>query len=290
MERSHSRTTNLRNEITRFQQRFSETFTEACDQFKDLLNKCPHDGFSPLHQIDTFYNGLNQSDQDSLNSAAGGNFLTRNTQEALTIIENKSKQVEALVSSMNKPIHSIQEGCETCGGPYPYYECQTADGYTQDSNVPSLEEMMLQHMRSTEAKMQQMQTHNNQQIEQMQNHNNQQIQQLQTHNTQMTNLMGQMQKALQERPQGVLLSITVPNPREDLKVITTLSGMTLAGPSVPSPPSSSSKEVERDLETITDQVLTKSTTRVPPPVVQPSPVSIPSELPTAPASSSVIPE
>ncbi|GJV54652.1 reverse transcriptase domain-containing protein [Tanacetum coccineum] len=86
-----SRTTNLQNEITRFQQRFSETFTEAWDGFKDLLNKCPHHGFSPLHQIDMFYNGLNQSDQDSLNSTAGGNLLTRNTQEALTIIENKSK-------------------------------------------------------------------------------------------------------------------------------------------------------------------------------------------------------
>ncbi|GJV94279.1 reverse transcriptase domain-containing protein [Tanacetum coccineum] len=90
--------------------------------------------------IDTFYNGLSQSDQDSLNSAAGGNLLTRNTQEVLTIIENKSKvrtsrnkplvssasgstsqdaaiialtkHVEALgkhINSMDKPIHSIQD-------------------------------------------------------------------------------------------------------------------------------------------------------------------------------------
>ncbi|GJZ57976.1 reverse transcriptase domain-containing protein [Tanacetum coccineum] len=64
-----SKTTNLRNEITRFQQRFGETFAEAWDRFKDLLNKCPHHGFSPLHQIDTFYNSLNQSEQDSLNSS-----------------------------------------------------------------------------------------------------------------------------------------------------------------------------------------------------------------------------
>ncbi|GKC42506.1 reverse transcriptase domain-containing protein [Tanacetum coccineum] len=76
-----SKTTNLRNEITRFQQRFGETFVEAWDRFKDLLNKCPHYGFSPFHQIDTFYNSLNQSEQDSLNSAAGGNFLNKNTQE-----------------------------------------------------------------------------------------------------------------------------------------------------------------------------------------------------------------
>ncbi|GKG14082.1 hypothetical protein Tco_0351042, partial [Tanacetum coccineum] len=41
----------------------------------------------------------------------------------------------------------------------------------------------------------------------------------------------------------------------------------------PPPPLYSSKEVGRELETITDPVLTKSTTSVPPPVVQPSPAS-----------------
>nr|GEV26298.1 hypothetical protein [Tanacetum cinerariifolium] len=54
--------------------------------------------------------------------------------------------------------------------------------------------------------------------------------------------------------EGVLPSNTVINPREDIKVITTRSGMTLAGPSVSSPPSYSSKEVERDPKTITDQM------------------------------------
>ncbi|GJY72173.1 reverse transcriptase domain-containing protein [Tanacetum coccineum] len=100
--------------------------------------------------------------------------------------------------------------------------------------------------------------------------------------------IGQLTKALQERPQGVLLSNTIPNPREDLKSITTRSGATLAGPSVPPPPLSSFKEVEPEPETITDQVLTESTTSVPPPVVQPSPASTSSELPPAPISSPVI--
>ncbi|GJV77128.1 reverse transcriptase domain-containing protein [Tanacetum coccineum] len=152
-----SKTANLRNEIMRFQQRFGETFAESWDRFKDLLNKCSHHDFSPLHQIDTSYNSLNQSEQDSLNSAVGGNFLTKNTQEALTIIENKSKvqtsrnkphvasasgsstqdahitsltkQVEALLS-LHRPVNSVKNGCETCGGSHAYYECQAAGGYT----------------------------------------------------------------------------------------------------------------------------------------------------------------
>nr|GEV65083.1 hypothetical protein [Tanacetum cinerariifolium] len=86
-----SKTKNLRNEIARFQQRFDESFYEAWDHFNDLLRACPHHGFSELHQLDTFYNALNVNDQDSLNSAAGGNFLDKMPRECLKIIKSKSK-------------------------------------------------------------------------------------------------------------------------------------------------------------------------------------------------------
>nr|GEZ00077.1 reverse transcriptase domain-containing protein [Tanacetum cinerariifolium] len=62
----------------------------------DLVTKfinqaCLHHGFSELHQLDTFYNALNVNDQDSLNFAAGGNFLDKMPRECLKIIESKSK-------------------------------------------------------------------------------------------------------------------------------------------------------------------------------------------------------
>nr|GEY30896.1 reverse transcriptase domain-containing protein [Tanacetum cinerariifolium]GEY30901.1 reverse transcriptase domain-containing protein [Tanacetum cinerariifolium] len=85
------KTTNLRNEITRFQQRFDESFYEAWERFNDLLRACPHHGLSELHQLDTFYNALNINDQNSLNSAAGENFLDKMPRECLKIIESKSK-------------------------------------------------------------------------------------------------------------------------------------------------------------------------------------------------------
>nr|GEV21423.1 reverse transcriptase domain-containing protein [Tanacetum cinerariifolium] len=100
-----------------------------------------------------------------------------------------------------------------------------------------------------------------------------------------TNLQNEIMRFQQrfERPQGVLLSNTVPNPREDIKFITTQSGVTLPRLSVPHPPLSSSKEVEQESETTTDQVLTESTTRVPP-------TSTSSKLPPAHKSSVVVPE
>ncbi|GJY01324.1 hypothetical protein Tco_0359476 [Tanacetum coccineum] len=143
---------------------FEETFNEAWDRFKDLLRACPHHGFTQLHQLDTFYNGLNPSDQDSLNSAAGGNLLERSAQDVLKIIENKSK----VHNSRNKPIVSqvkasnvdsseiasavtsamtamfkqhqvtpapasvkaVEESCVTCGGAHSYRQCPATDGNT----------------------------------------------------------------------------------------------------------------------------------------------------------------
>nr|GEY08362.1 reverse transcriptase domain-containing protein [Tanacetum cinerariifolium] len=137
-----SRTTNVRNEISNFQQRFDESFHEAWDRYKDLLRACPHHGFTKLHQLDTFYNALNPADQDSLNSTAGGNLLERRTQDVLTIIENKSKQTSAVTTSMTAilkqfqatppptSVKSVEEICVTCGGAHTYYRCLTASGNT----------------------------------------------------------------------------------------------------------------------------------------------------------------
>ncbi|GKG04089.1 hypothetical protein Tco_0314476, partial [Tanacetum coccineum] len=70
---------------------------------------------------------------------------------------------------------------------------------------------------------------------------------------------------------GTLPSNIIPNPKGEIKAITTRSGATLAGPSFLPP--SPTKEVDREPETKTDQELTESTNNVPPSVVQPSPDS-----------------
>nr|GEU98820.1 hypothetical protein [Tanacetum cinerariifolium] len=78
-----SRTTNLRNEISNFQQKFDESFHEPWERYKDLFH------------------------QDSLNAAASGNLLAKSPQDDLTIIENKSK----VRNSRSKPITSPVNAC-----------------------------------------------------------------------------------------------------------------------------------------------------------------------------------
>nr|GEX80390.1 reverse transcriptase domain-containing protein [Tanacetum cinerariifolium] len=135
-----SKTTHLKNEISRFIQRFKETFGEAWEYFKKILRACLHHGFSELTQIDTFYNGLNEQYQDSLNAAAGGNLLSKTTREALKIIKNKSKvrcsRSKSNVSRVNtnsRDSTTVEKTCVICGGTHAYYDC-----IDTDNNQPSV--------------------------------------------------------------------------------------------------------------------------------------------------------
>nr|GFC47440.1 hypothetical protein [Tanacetum cinerariifolium] len=143
-----SKMTNLRNEITRFEQRFDELFYEAWDRFNYLLRACTHHGFSELHQLDTFYNALNVNDQDSFNFAADGNFLDKMPRECLKIIESKSKDmVRALLldkknqssalapSSTPAPVKAIEPNCVTCGGTHSYQNYPATSGNVYQDNI-----------------------------------------------------------------------------------------------------------------------------------------------------------
>nr|GEY59350.1 hypothetical protein [Tanacetum cinerariifolium] len=269
----------------------------------DLLRACPHHGFTELHQLDTFYNGLNPFDQDSLNSAAGGNLLERSTQDDLKIIENKLR----VWNSRNKPIVSqvkatpafvkaVGESCVTCGGAHSYRQCPATNGNTftgYHDNIQGYVSTAVVNNNYNQGYRPQGDPHfhasnqmgppgfllfkiikivlikikaNDTLMKNMQT----QMTSLTNSNIELKSMFGQFMKmnTASFLGSGSLPSNTVPNPWEDLKAIATRSGATLTRPSV-SPPPPPFKEVDQEPETITDQVLTGSTNNVPPLVVQP---------------------
>ncbi|GJV65531.1 reverse transcriptase domain-containing protein [Tanacetum coccineum] len=242
---------------------------EAWERFKEMLRACPHHGFTELTQVDTFYNGLNDNDQDSLNAAAGGNLLSKTTREALNIIENKSKvrysrnkpnasrmnttsresvsktderidkladQLSTLVEIVSKkvvtpaPVKAVEETCVTCSGPHAWYNCPNTD-----NNQASV-------------------------------------------------------CAATASTSGTLPSNTIPNPKGEMKAITTRSGVAYEGPSIPTNPSPK-KVVKRETEETTDKEQSNfqgSTAQIPPPV---TPISIlESDIPTTLPKTTPIPE
>ncbi|GJV96514.1 reverse transcriptase domain-containing protein [Tanacetum coccineum] len=150
---------------------------EAWERFKEMLRACPHHGFTELTQVDTFYNGLNDNDQDSLNAAAGGNLLSKTTREALNIIENKSK----VRYSRNKPNASRESDSKT------------------DERIDKLADQLSTLVEIVSKKV----------------------------------VTPAPVKANQASTSGTLPSNTIPNPKGEMKAITTRSGVAYEGPSIP---------------------------------------------------------
>nr|GEU64857.1 reverse transcriptase domain-containing protein [Tanacetum cinerariifolium] len=276
-----SKTTHLKNEISRFTQKFKKTFREAWERFKEMLRACPHHGFSELTKIDTFYNGLNEQDQDSLNAATGGNLLSKTTREALKIIRNKSKvrysrsksnvsrvntsskesssktddridkladQILNLVEIVNKQVitpataKAVKKTCVICGGAHAYYDC-----IATNSNQPSVCAITGTY---------------NQEENLRRNLNND-----------MRSILGSLFQN-QASTLGTLSSNIVPNPKGEMKVVTNHSGLAYEGPSILTN-SPLEKVVERETEETTDKEQSHcqgSTAYIQPLVV---PISIP---------------
>ncbi|GJZ08288.1 hypothetical protein Tco_0542571 [Tanacetum coccineum] len=288
-------------------------------------------GFSAL-RINSilFYNALNSNDQDSLNSAAGGNFLDKMPRECLKIIESKSKvrqsrskAVVAKVStSSSTPAVSpdvaelkdmvralILDKKNQTPAPVKAVE-QTAAANFNQGNTGYRPQMVANQIRPPGFPPVQNHQGNNQNNFNRGNNYNQnrgnnfnqsqiyrpQVNQPpayqapvpQTHGVsktdfdnyvkandavlrnmqnqgqtlqnQMANLTDMLSKFVISNTastsgSGTLPSNTVTNPKEDLKGITTRSGVAYQGPAIPSTSSSSPKVMNRDTEVTKDTML-----------------------------------
>nr|GEW88377.1 hypothetical protein [Tanacetum cinerariifolium] len=236
---------------------------------------CPHHGFFELHQLDTFYNALNVNDRDSLNSAAGGNFLDKMPRECLKIIESKSKvrqtRAKAVVA---KVIKAIDLNYVTCGGTHSYQNCPATSGNVYRDNIQEYVSQAAAanynqgntgfrpQMVANQIRPPGFPPHQNSQNNFNRGNNFNQnrgapayqapIPQTQSvsqtdferyvkaNDVVLRNIQSQGQRS------GTLPGNTITNPKEDLKGITTRSGVSYQGPTFPTP----SKVVKQGTETV----------------------------------------
>ncbi|GKD35965.1 reverse transcriptase domain-containing protein, partial [Tanacetum coccineum] len=90
-----SKTTHLKNEISRFTQKFEENFSEAWEQVKELLRACPHHGFTEM-------NATSSKTDEKIDKLAD---------QLSTLVEIVSKKVVTPT-----PVKAVEESCVTCGG------------------------------------------------------------------------------------------------------------------------------------------------------------------------------
>ncbi|GJQ95098.1 reverse transcriptase domain-containing protein [Tanacetum coccineum] len=331
-----SKTTNLRNEIRRFQQRFDETFYEAWDRFNDLLWLLSSSTSTP---------GIS-SEVAELKDMVKALLLDKKNQ-----------------SPAPTPVKAVEESCVTCGGAHSYQTCPATTGNVYRDNIqeyvsqaaaanynqgntgyrapisnqirppgfPPVQNNHVQnqgnnqnrynqnrgnfnqapayqppvqqgqvyrpqvvqppayqapayqapvpqtqgvsktdfdsYVKANDAVMRNMQNQN--QVLQTQGQNLQtQLNNLATSNQRLESMLGNFIKMNTASTSGTLPSNTVTNPKEDLKGITTRSGVAYKGPTIPI--TSSPKVMEREPEVTKDTMLPTnngSTEDVPPPVI-----------------------
>ncbi|GKB65711.1 reverse transcriptase domain-containing protein [Tanacetum coccineum] len=318
-----SKTTHLKNEISRFTQKFEETFSEAWERFKELLRACPHHEFTESNasrmnatssktdeRIDKLADQLSTlveivSKKLSLTAlikavrnlallCGGGPFLVLSVgyryQSGLVakhgskiglirlkfqgIILNRGKEF-SWKSRFSKPQNNHAPNFQNQGfqnQPFQVPNNQVQQEISNDfSSYKRNNDQMLRNMQSQinslkgDLKNEIQNTIKSQQAVMM----NQQT----TFQNNLQNMIcGLFQN--QASTSGTLPSNTIPNPKGEMKAITTRSGVAYEGPSIPTNPSPK-EVVERETEEITDKEQTNfqgSTAQIPPPVI---PISIP---------------
>nr|GEX64543.1 reverse transcriptase domain-containing protein [Tanacetum cinerariifolium] len=126
------KTTNLRNEITNFQQRFNESFSEAWDRFKDLLRSYPHHAIIEIKSKVRYSHNKPVVAKVSTNTSTSG--ISPDVAElkdmvkALLIDKKGQNQSPALVKA-------VEKSCVTCGGAHSYRNCPATDGNVYRDNI-----------------------------------------------------------------------------------------------------------------------------------------------------------
>ncbi|GJW46774.1 reverse transcriptase domain-containing protein [Tanacetum coccineum] len=129
-----SKTTHLKNEISRFTQKFEETFSEAWERFKEMLRACPHHGFetSNLKLIPsiTVLNRTIKNSKCRRRKKTNSRKVVSKTDER---IDKLADQLSTLVEIVSKkvvtpaPVKAVEELCVTCSGPHAWYNCPNTD-------------------------------------------------------------------------------------------------------------------------------------------------------------------
>nr|GEY39963.1 reverse transcriptase domain-containing protein [Tanacetum cinerariifolium] len=239
----------------------------------------------PVTQIDTFYNGLTLRHRDTNNAAAGGTFMKRRPEECYDLIKNmtahhndwdtsaqRSESSSSITSSfdpeiatlkaemaeinknlmrvlqVNQQVKGVTPSCETCGGPHSYNDFPATIGQTQNVYVAGAyqDHQGLIKIKTKTIKIRTSIT--------------------KTRIKETIILKGTTKEGTNSSKElvmintpsssssGTLPSIIITNPKEDLKGITTRSGNSNQGPTIPTTSSSLPQVVERETEVTKDIV------------------------------------
>ncbi|CAL8988235.1 unnamed protein product, partial [Prunus brigantina] len=84
------KTNKIRQEILRFTQKEGEAFHECWERYKEMISSCPHHNIETWMQMQSFYEGLLDSERMMVDATSGEGLMNKTAEEAFTLFESLS--------------------------------------------------------------------------------------------------------------------------------------------------------------------------------------------------------
>ena len=88
---SAHKTNNLKRKIYTFAAHDSEKFYQSWERYLETINACPHHGFDTWMLVNHFYDGMSPAMKQLLETMCGGDFLSKNHDEAMDFLNYVAK-------------------------------------------------------------------------------------------------------------------------------------------------------------------------------------------------------
>ena len=85
------RTNGLKRQISNFSAKENEKFYECWERYMEAINACPHHGFDTWLLVSYFYDGMSSSMKQILETMCGGDFMSKNPEEAMDFLSYVSE-------------------------------------------------------------------------------------------------------------------------------------------------------------------------------------------------------
>ena len=119
---SAHKTNNLKRKIYTFAAHDSERFYQCWERYLETISACPHHGFDTWMLVNHFYDGMSPSMKQLLETMCGGDFLSKNPDEAMDFFNYVAETSKGWDEPNPREVEMMKPTANSRGGIYALTE------------------------------------------------------------------------------------------------------------------------------------------------------------------------
>ena len=116
------KTNNLKRKIYTFAAHDSERFYQCWERYLETISACPHHGFDTWMLVNHFYDGMSPSMKQLLETMCGGDFLSKNPDEAMDFLNYVAETSKGWDEPNPREVERMKPTANSRGGIYALEE------------------------------------------------------------------------------------------------------------------------------------------------------------------------